>query len=97
MNTKLKEVKIIYGSHEHHFKCYGCISRGLIVEANLPTTTLLTVLHSDGKGGYLPPLYYCSLHAMDAYEEMKQKLYRDYYQSGEDRKFVDYSTEKRAK
>ena len=97
MNTKLKDIKITHGPHEYQFKCYGCISQGLIVEANLPMTTLLSVAHPDGKGGWMAPTYYCVYHYVDALEGIKQEIYRNYYLSGEDKKFVDYRNEKKVK
>ena len=96
MNTKLKEVKITYGPHDYQLRCHGCISRGLIAEANLPKTNLVAVYLSDGKGGWLPPTYYCIFHYEDPFEQIKKEIYQSHFREV-DKKFVDYFNEKEIK
>jgi hypothetical protein len=97
MNSKLKDIKITHGPHEYQMKCNTCISKGLIVEVNLPKTTLVSVARSDGKGGWLPPTYHCVFHYEEPLDEIRKEIYRDHYLSGEDKKFVDYFNEKKVK
>jgi hypothetical protein len=94
MNSKLKEVKITYGPHDYNLKCRGCISRGLMMEANTPKTNLVAVYHPDGKGGWLPPVFYCIFHYEDPFDQMKKETYQSYF-PGENNKFVDYYNEKK--
>jgi hypothetical protein len=85
-----KKLELTIGSHEFTRGCDGCLSMGLIVEANTPRNIYLTITHFDNGGNKILTHYYCQLCVPNALNKVGQEALRPFNEGFYKDHFTNY-------